>query len=89
MIGTRRVAQFAQGLGFDLADAFAGYVELFSHFFQGVVGVHVDAEAHSQYFRFPGGEAAEDVLGRFPQAFVDGRIYWRVDGGVFDEVAQV
>ena len=43
-----RVAQLAQGLGFDLADTLAGDVELLAHFLEGVVGVHVDAEAHAQ-----------------------------------------
>ena len=46
------VAQFAQGLGFDLADAFAGDVELLADFFQRVIRVHVDAEAHAQHALF-------------------------------------
>ena len=35
VIGAGRVAQFAQGLGFDLADALTGYVELFADFLKG------------------------------------------------------
>src|SRR5690348_6666093 len=45
----RRMPQLAQRLGLDLADALAGHVELLADFFQRVVGVHVDAEAHPQH----------------------------------------
>ena len=44
-----RVSQLAQRLRFDLADALASHVELLADFFQRVVGVHVDAEAHAQH----------------------------------------
>src|SRR5580658_7435562 len=46
---TAGVLQLAQGLGFDLADAFAGDAELLADLFEGVVGVHADAEAHAQH----------------------------------------
>ncbi len=46
------VAQLAQGLGLDLADAFAGHVELLADFFQGLVGAHFDAETHAQDLGF-------------------------------------
>ena len=42
-----RVAKLAQGLGFDLTDTLTGHVELLAHFLKGVVGVHVDTEAHA------------------------------------------
>ena len=38
------VAQLAQGLGLDLADAFTGDVEELAHFFQGMVALFGDAE---------------------------------------------
>ena len=41
------MAQFAQCFGFDLPDALAGNIKLATNFFQGVVGVHVNAEAHA------------------------------------------
>jgi len=40
-----RVAQLAQRLGLDLTDALARDIELLADFLEGVVGVHVDAEA--------------------------------------------
>src|SRR5439155_20220168 len=45
----RRVFQFAQRLGLDLADALARHRELLADLFQRVVGVHADAEAHAEY----------------------------------------
>jgi len=47
VFGAAGVAEFAQGFGFYLANAFTGDVKLFADFFQGVVGVHVDAKAHT------------------------------------------
>src|SRR3546814_7725402 len=68
LFGAARVAQLAQRLRLDLANALAGDVELLADFFQRVVGVHVDAEAHAQYFRFARGEAGEHVAHGFHQA---------------------
>ena len=48
--------------GFDLADAFAGDVELFADFFQRVVGVHFDTETHAQHFRFAWRERVQIFL---------------------------
>src|SRR5690606_31234647 len=63
------VAQLAQGLGFDLPDPLAGDVELLADFFQRVVGIHVDAEAHAQYLGFTGSEAGQHFAGGFLEAF--------------------
>ena len=46
------MTQLAQCLGFYLADTLAGDIKLFADFFQRVVGVHFDAEAHAQYLGF-------------------------------------
>ena len=43
-LAPHRIAQLAQGLGFDLADAFTGDVEELAHFFQGMVALFGDAE---------------------------------------------
>src|SRR5208282_170777 len=42
------VLEFAQRLGFDLADALAGHRELLADLFERVVRVHADSEAHAQ-----------------------------------------
>src|SRR6185437_1123361 len=49
LFAARRMPQLAQSLGLYLPDALAGDVELLADFFQRVVGVHVDAEAHAQH----------------------------------------
>jgi len=43
----RRVAQLEQGLGLNLADALARDIEVLAHFFQGVLRLLADAEAHA------------------------------------------
>ena len=47
------MAQLAQCFGFDLADSFAGNVELFTHFFKSVIRIHIDTEAHAKNLCFP------------------------------------
>src|SRR6218665_2875426 len=84
-----RMTQLAQRLGFDLPDPLAGYIELLTDFLEGVVGVHVDAEAHAQYLGFTGSEAGQYFAGRFLEAFYRGDIDGRLHGGVFDEVTQM
>ena len=71
MVRPCRVPQLAQRLGFDLPYAFTGYIELFTDFLEGVVGIHVDTEAHSQYFGLSCCQATKHVFGGFPQSFVD------------------
>src|SRR3546814_9977323 len=46
LLRAARVAQLSQRIGLYLADPLAGDVELLADFLEGVVGVHVDAEAH-------------------------------------------
>src|SRR5579885_3306630 len=55
----RGVLQFPERLGFDLADAFARDRELLAHFFQRVIGVHADAEAHAKHALFARGERGQ------------------------------
>ncbi len=56
------MTQLTQRLRFDLTDTFAGHVELFTHFFQRVVGIHVDTETHTQHFCFTGGQSSQNVV---------------------------
>ena len=81
--------QLAQRLGFDLANSFTGYIELFANLFERVVGIHVDAKAHPQYFRFARCKASEHRVRGFLEARgrcrVDGRVYCRI----LNEVTQV
>lgn len=81
--------QLAECFCLDLSDAFARYVKLSADFFQRVVGVHIDAETHTQDFCLTRCQAFEDFFGYFVQAGVHCRIGKRNIVGIFDEVAQV
>src|SRR5690606_8787958 len=83
------MTQFAQGLGFDLTDTLTGNVELFAHFFQRVVGVHIDTETHTQYFGFAGGQAGQHRTGGFGEAFGGSGIERRLGMRVLDKIAQM
>ena len=58
----RGVAQLPKGLCLDLPDALARHVELLADFFERVVGVHLDAEAHAQHLRFARRQRIEHVI---------------------------
>src|SRR5471030_301743 len=89
MLASRRVAQLAQRLGFDLTNPFTGHVELLTNLLKGVVGIHVDTEAHAQNLGFTGSEAGENFASRFFKALNGSHIDWRLHGRVFDEVTQM
>ena len=56
MAHARRVAQFAQGFGFDLADAFAGDVVHLADFFERAFVAVDQAKAHFQNLAFAFGQ---------------------------------
>src|SRR5699024_8115744 len=80
------MAQLSQRLGLYLANALAGDVELLADLFKGVVGVHVDAEAHAQHLGLARSQPREHLLHRVGQAGGGGGVDRREDVGVFDEV---
>ena len=83
------MAQFAQRLGLDLADAFAGYCERLAYFFEGVLAAVFEAEAHFDYFFFAWGQRAQDLSGLVLEVHVD-HGFGRGDyGAVLDEVAEM
>src|ERR1039458_410043 len=81
--------QLAQRLGFDLADAFAGYGERLPDFFQSVLAAVFEAEAHFDYFFFARGQRAQDLSGLVLEVDVDHGFGGRDYGAVFDEVAEM
>src|ERR1039458_1763135 len=81
--------QLAQRLGFDLADAFAGYGERLPDFFQSVLAAVFEAEAHLDDFFFARGQRAQDLSRLVLQVHVDHRLGRRNHAAVFDEVAQM
>ena len=81
--------QLAQRLRLDLTDTLSGHRELLADFFQRVVGVHADAEAHAQHAFFARGERGQHARRGFAQVGLD-RGVDRQDGVlVLDEVAEV
>jgi hypothetical protein len=83
------VLQLPECLGLDLADAFAGDGELLADFFQRVIRVHADAEAHAQHAFFAGREARQHAGGGFTQVCLDGGVDRQDRVLVLDEVAEV
>src|ERR1044072_3208138 len=66
-----RMAQLAQGLGLDLADALAGDREVLAHLFQGVLAAVAQAEAHLDDLLLARGEGLEQGLGLVLEVDVD------------------
>ena len=81
--------QLAQRLGLDLADTFAGHAELLADFFQRMVRVHADAEAHAEHAFFAGGERGQNPRGGFAEVGLDRRIDGEDRVLVLDEIAEV
>src|ERR1700759_1253184 len=85
----RRMLQLPQRLGLDLADTLSGHRELLADFFQGVVGVHADAEAHAEYAFFAGGERGQHAGGGFREVALDRGVDWQDRVLVLDEIAEM
>src|ERR1039458_5685176 len=83
------MAQLAKRLGFDLADAFAGYGKRLAYFFQSVLAAVFEAEAHLDYFFFARRERAQDLSGLGLEVHADHAFGRRDYGAVLDEVAEV
>ena len=49
------MSQLSQRFGFNLSNPLPGHIKLFPDFFQGVVGVHINAETHAQHLGLPCG----------------------------------
>src|SRR6185312_15220429 len=84
-----RVLELPERLGFDLADALARHRELLAHFFERVVGVHADAEAHAQHALLARRERGEDARRGLAQIGLDRRIQGQHCVLVLDEVAEM
>ncbi len=81
--------QLPQRLGFDLPDTLSGHRELLADFFQGVVGVHADAEAHAEHAFFARRQRGQHPRGGFAQVGLDRRIDRQDRVLVLDEIAEV
>lgn len=87
--GADGMLKFADGLGLDLADAFAGDLEDASDFFEGVGVAVADAVAEFDDFAFAVGEGFEHLFDAVFEHFLGGGIGGSAGGFVFDEVSEV
>src|SRR3954468_15113517 len=88
-LAARRVAQLAESLRLDLADALARHLEVLAHFLEGVVGLLADAEAHAEDLLLARRERRQDLAGLVGEVHGDTALGRRDDRLVLDEVAQV
>src|SRR6266566_5112691 len=87
--GARWVAQFAQRLGLNLANALTRDREHLADFFEGARIAVLKPKTHADDAFFAGIELLQHGGHRLLQAEADRRIRWRDHGLVFDEIAQV
>src|SRR5207253_2682457 len=85
-LAAARVAELAEGFGFDLADALAGDFEVLADLFEGVVGLLADAEAHAEDLLLARGERAQDLAGLLGEVEVNHGVARGHDVLVLDEV---
>ena len=83
------MAQLAQRLGFDLADALARDVELFAHFLERVRLAVDQAEAHAEHLLLAGRERFEHLFELFAQEGIAGLFGGLRGVVVLNEVAEV
>src|SRR5262249_18054153 len=83
-----RVAELAQGLGLDLADALARHPEAVPALLEGVAALLADAEAHLEHLRLARRERRQDPPGVLGEARVERRVLGVHRVLVLDEVAE-
>src|SRR5437764_951708 len=84
-----RVLELPERLRLDLAYALAGDRELLTDLFQGVVGVHADAEAHAQDALLARGQRGQNPRRRLAQIGLDRGVQWQDRVLVLDEIAEM
>ena len=85
----RRMLQLPQRLRLDLPDALSRHRELLADFFQGVVGLHADAEAHAGHAFFARGERGQHAGRGLAQIALDRGVDREDRVLVRDEIAEM
>src|SRR3990172_1027260 len=83
------VAQLAERLCLDLADALPGHLEVLPHFLQRVVRLLADAEPHTEDTLLPRGQGPEDLLHLLGEIDVDRAVHRGGRVLVLDEIPEV
>src|SRR6185437_2693286 len=86
--GAPGLAQLAQRLGLDLPDALARHRELLSDFFQRVVGLLSDTEAHPQDLLFARRQRRQHLALLLAEVALNRGLYRRGRQLVLDEIAE-
>src|SRR3546814_5334099 len=81
--------QFPKRLRLDLADTFTLHAELLADFFQRVIGVHADAEAHAQHTLLTRRKRCQHASHSFLEVRLYGRVDWNDRVLALNEVAQM
>ena len=89
LAAARGMAELAECLGFDLADAFPRDRKVLTDFFQGVVTPVIQTKPHLDDLLFPRRQGLQDIFGHLLQVDVDDRFGRRDHLAVFDKVAQM
>src|SRR4029077_17941477 len=84
-----RVAQFTQGLSFDLPDTFAGHFEILTDFFESMVGGFADTKTLPQNLFFPWRERFQCTVDLALEIVPNRRLQRRHRLFVFDKVPQM
>src|SRR5919106_1707785 len=89
LLGARWMAQLAQRLGLDLADALARDGEVLTYLLERVLAAVGQTEAQAQYLLLARRERVQDSIGLLAQRQADDRLHWGHDLLVLDEVAKM
>src|SRR4051812_30275336 len=89
LLRPRRMAQLAERLRLDLANALARHVERAAHFLERVLGAVADAEAHLEHLLLARRERAQHLAGLLLQVRDDHVIDRRDDAAILDEIAEM
>src|SRR5262245_9815233 len=89
LLGTRRMAEFAQRLRFDLADALSRDGKILADLLEGVLAAVGQPEAESQHLLLARRQRVEHLVGLLAEAQADHALDRRAHLLVLDEVAQM
>jgi len=83
------MAQLAQGLGLDLADALTRHLEVAADLFEGMILAIHQAEAQLQDLALTLGKRGQGMLDLLTQHLTRGRIQWLEGVHILDEIFQL
>src|SRR6185437_4590623 len=89
LLRAARVAELAERLRLDLADALAGHLEVLADLLEGVIALLADAEAHAQDLLLARRQGLEHLPRLLGEVHVDHRLGRREHALVLDEVAEM